>query len=503
MKILTAQQTREADAYTIENEPVASIDLMERASRQCFEWIKDHFPNHTPVTVFAGVGNNGGDGLAIARMLQEANYSVQVYIVHFSDQHTRDFDTNLSRLTEVGVHPVVLSEADHQFELNKDQLVIDAIFGSGLSRPISGFIAGIVKTINASASQVIAIDMPSGLFSESNRGNDGDSIIQATYTLTFQQPKLAMLFPEHEPYVGVFNVLDIGLSQSFIETLATNYFYTDRSLAKSMLHRRSKFSHKGSYGHALLICGSQGKMGAAILSATACLRTGVGLLTMHVPKSGVEIMQTAVPEAMCLIDEHDERFTRTPDLSKFDAVGVGPGLGTATDSQQALKFTIQNAETSMIVDADALNILSENPTWLSFLPEGSILTPHPKEFGRLVGKWSDDEERLQLQKDLAVKHGLVVVLKGANTSVAMPDGSVYFNSTGNPGMATGGSGDVLTGMITSLLAQGYESHEAAILGVYLHGLTGDLALDREGENALIASDLVHNIAGAYRVLEKS
>ena len=377
----------------------------------------------------------------------------------------------------------------------QDLVVIDAIFGSGLTRPIDGFIADIVHQINKK--EIVAIDLPSGLFAEDNRENNFDNIVKAKTTLTFQQPKLAMLFPQNYFFVGEWIVLPIGLHQGFIEGLhSTNYVITISDI-KTILKPRAKFSHKGTFGHALLIAGSKGKMGAAILSAKACLRAGAGLLTVHIPAKGLEIMQTALPEAMCSTSDENDFIADVPELSTYNAIGIGPGLGMEKQTQNTLKLLIQNANFPLVIDADALNILSENKTWLAFLPQESILTPHPKEFERLVGKWDSDEERLEMQRQFAVKHQINVVLKGANTAIALPNGDVYFNSTGNEGMATAGSGDVLTGIITSLIAQRYSSSEAAILGVYLHGLAGDVAKENLTEFGMLASDIVDAIPKAY------
>lgn len=500
MKILTTQQAREADAYTIKNEPITSIDLMERASVKCFDWLVNKYDNKTHFTFFCGIGNNGGDGLAIARMLHNIGYIVNVYIVDFSDNHTQDFEVNCLRIKKVGIEPIFLTDKNYQFNTLSNTIVIDAMFGSGLTRPISGFIAEIVWDINNYKGNVVSIDMPSGLFSESNIANIKNNIIEANYTLTFQQPKLTLLFPENYRFVGDFKVLNIGLHQSFLKNVKTNYYYIKKEDIKSIIHQRSKFSHKGNYGHALLISGSKGKIGAAILASKGCLRAGVGLLTVQVPKIGLEIMQNSVPEAMCIVDDSEDFISMVMETSVYDAIGIGPGIGKNKLTEQAFKLLIQNIQKPIVIDADALNILSENLTWFSFLVPLSILTPHPKEFQRLVGKWDTDEQRLQLQIEASLKNNVIIVLKGANTSISLPDGTVYFNSTGNPGMATGGSGDVLTGIITSLLAQGYNPKNAAILGVYLHGLAGDYALQTVGENSLIASDIINNIPKAYQSL---
>ncbi len=335
------------------------------------------------------------------------------------------------------------------------------------------------------------------MFADVTSAEKTNKIINADYTFSFQFPKLAFLLPENEIYVGNWEIINIGLSADYINSAFTkNYFVIKDDIIPS-IKGRAKFSHKGIYGHAMIIAGSYGKMGAAILASKACLRTGVGLLHTHVPKAGVAILQTALPEAMISVDGAEDYFSETPDISLFSAIGIGPGLGTAHKTQLAFKKLIQNSVAPMVVDADALNILSLNPTWLAFLPEGTILTPHPKEFERLAGSWHDDFERLEKQRNLAQKHGIYIVLKGANTSVCFPDGNCYFNSTGNPGMATAGSGDVLTGVITGLLAMGYTSGVAAVLGVYLHGLAGDIAASENGCEALIAGDIVDKMGEAY------
>ncbi len=326
------------------------------------------------------------------------------------------------------------------------------------------------------------------------------AIIRADYTLSFQIPKLAFLLPENDQFVGHWEILDIGLSAEYINKTTTDYFYMEKRDIKPMLKSRRKFAHKGSFGHALLIAGGYGKMGAAILASKACLRSGVGLLHSHVPKAAIQIMQTATPETMLSIDRYENYFSEIPDLSPFNAIGIGPGLGMEHQSQMALKLLIQEFQHPIVFDADALNILAENKTWLSFIPKESILTPHPKEFERLAGKWSNDFEKLQMLKDFSFKHGVYIILKGANTVTCFPDGRHFFNSNGNPGMATAGSGDVLTGLITGLLAQGYSPGIAAVIGVYLHGLAGDIAAKKLGFEAMLAGDIIDNIGRAFKKL---
>ncbi len=502
MKILPIEEVRKADAYTIENEPIASIDLMERAATQIYKWIKKRASKKHKVFIFTGLGNNGGDGLVVARLLSNKGYEVVVNVLRYSEKTSVDFQTNFKRLDECNEITIneIKSITDLP-EIHLEDLFIDAIFGSGLARPVSGFLAEIITHINNSPARTIAIDVPSGLFSDSTSINNGGSIVQADYTLSFQFPKLAFLFPENDAFVGDWHLLDIGLHHDFINDVESRNFFIEKRDINPLLHKRGKYSHKGSYGHALLIAGCYGKMGASVLASKACLRSGVGLLHTHIPKVGYEIMQTTTPETMLSIDRYDHYFSEVPNLGPFTAVGIGPGLGMEHQSQMALKLLIQEYPNPIVFDADALNILAENKTWLAFLAKGSILTPHPKEFERLAGKWADDFERLQLQRDFAVKYGVYLVLKGANTSICFPDGNCHFNATGNPGMATAGSGDVLTGLITGLLAQGYTSGQASVLGVYLHGIAGDLAAKKQGMEAMIAGDIIDHIGKAFKALK--
>ncbi|MFA8433594.1 MAG: NAD(P)H-hydrate dehydratase [Marinifilaceae bacterium] len=503
MKIFRAKQIAKIDAFTIEHEPIASVDLMERAAGRVFDWIYPRYAVEQNFKIFVGPGNNGGDALVIARMLADKKFPVEVYLVKIGNRLSKDCQINLDRLkAQNRVEFFEISEKKNVPWIFPDDIVIDGLFGSGLSRPLDDLAADVVKSINASEAKVIAIDIPSGLFGEDNGKNNPRHIIRADVTLSFQFPKLSFFLPENETYVGDWEVLSIDLHPDIIEQELTPYGFLNHEFVKSLLMKRHKFDHKGTYGHGLLISGSYGKMGAAILSSRACLRTGLGLLTSHIPRLGYAIMQTAVPEAMVSIDRSDIIFTEFPDLSNFQAVAIGPGLDKKQNSFKALAQLMDEVKVPMVFDADAINIIGEHQELIDRIPAGSVFTPHPKEFERLVGPSKDHYTRNQMQIEFARKHGVTVVLKGAHTAIACPDGSCYFNTTGNPGMATAGSGDVLTGIVLSLLAQGYSSHLAAIIGVYLHGVAGDLVAAKMGEEALIAGDLVDYLGKAWCEIKK-
>jgi NAD(P)H-hydrate epimerase len=503
MKILPIEKVREADAYTIKNEPIEDIDLMERAATQLFNRISDMTDLSRPIKTFCGLGNNGGDGFAVSRMLANAGHKVTVYVVRYSDKMSPSCKTNYERIKNVRNATVIeLNKEDELPEIETNDIIIDAIFGSGLKRPVKGFIARVIDYINKSSASVISIDAPSGFFCDTtNTTNDG-SIIEATVTLTFQFPKYGFLFPENETYAGNWEVLPIGLHPDFISDVNVDSFLIESSEVTDIRKIRTKFSHKGTYGHGLLISGGYGKMGAAVLGSKAALRAGAGLITTHIPAKGYTILQTSAPEAMVSIDIDEYIFSEVPHLTKYNAIAVGPGIGTDKQTAKALKLLIQNTGVPIIFDADAINILAENKTWISFIPQNSIFTPHPKEFERLIGKSSDDFERNKMQREFSIKHNCYVILKGAHTAITTPAGNCYFNTTGNPGMATGGSGDVLTGILLGLLAQGYSPLETSLLGVYIHGLAGDIAGDNMGYEALIAGDIITNIGGAYKLLDK-
>ena len=491
MKILSASQIRELDAYTIQNEPVSSLDLMERAARAFVCWLCARYDNRQKIVIFCGKGNNGGDGLAVGRLLSGKGYQVSVYVVHYTQKGSEDFQANLNQLGDfLAIHDI--RHTDDIPALPADDLLIDALLGSGLSRPASGLLEKVIDALNTSPAEVLSIYIASGLYMDKVNA-ESDPIVKPDHTVSFQLPKLAFMMPHNESFVGKWHVVDIGLSETCIENTATPYYFTDAKTAKHLIRAREKFSHKGTFGHALLLAGSYGKMGAAQLSGGACLRSGVGLLTVHVARCGYTIMQIALPEAMVSVDMDENLITTLPELDAYSAIGVGPGLGKEPQTLKALEELLDTAKVPMVWDADALNLLSENPDLLKKLPEGTLITPHPKEFERLAGKSSDDYDRLERARRFAQDHTLIVCLKGAHTAVIFPDGSVHFNATGNSGMATGGSGDVLTGILTSLLAQKYPPQDAARLGVYQHGVAGDRAARLRTKVSMIASDIVENL----------
>nr|WP_320118508.1 NAD(P)H-hydrate dehydratase [uncultured Marinifilum sp.] len=503
MKIFPSARVAKIDAYTIENEPILSIDLMERAAGKLLDKVIKEFPAPRNCKIFVGPGNNGGDGLALARLLNQSNYSVEVYMLNITKKLSTDAEINLQRLKLIKTIDIYeLASAEAMPWVFPDDIVIDAIFGSGLSRPLNGIALEVVKAINACDAKVIAIDIPSGLMGEDNSNNNSYGIVKADLTLSFQFPKLAFLFPENAKYVGEWSVLPIGLHPEIIRTEPTYFKMLTREFVKSLLIPRKKFDHKGSYGHGLLISGSYGKMGAAVLASRAALRSGIGLLTSHIPRLGYEIMQTSVPETMVSIDRSDLIFTEFPKLDQFKAIAIGPGIDKKQNSYRAMIDLLEEVKVPVVVDADAINIIGEHAELKNNLPMGCVFTPHMKEFERLVGKSKDSYTRNRMQREFAKTHGITMVLKGAYTAIACPEGSCYFNPTGNPGMATAGSGDVLTGIILSLLSQGYPSKVAAIIGVYLHGLAGDLAAEKIGLEALTASDIVNFLPNAWLALKK-
>ena len=548
MKILSANQMRQADQETIKNEPISSLDLMERASKKAFYWIQNYFGQHlisslinTEFHIFCGIGNNGGDGLVIARLLSNFAFQINVYIVVFSDKRSKDFEANFERIKAISNIKIVEIKTEEDLKKlpisknNQNEWIIDAIFGYGLNKVPEKVAAKTIEFINQHSNKnVISIDIPSGLFADENQSKenhfDKNLVVKATYTLTFQSPKLSFFFDEYSEFVGNFEVLEIGLDKNFIEKIdSQNYWLTTQKI-KQIYKPRTRTGHKGTFGHALLIVGSYGKIGAAQLSAKAALRSGIGLLTVRTPKCGVDILQTAIPEAMILVDDFDQEKKKNKDKNKYilgsfsnelldklndyKTIGMGSGIGTEEETQKLVLQILKTIDYPIVIDADALNSLAKNRThsnntennngdWLDFVPKNSILTPHPKEFERLFGKTFSVEQRHRLLRKLAKEYQLYILLKGSFSTLALPNGDMYHSSFGDIGMATGGSGDVLTGILTSLLAQGYNSEESLLLGVFLHGKAGELAAKNKSSEAMLPSDLIEELGNVFKMLNHS
>ena len=495
IKVPTIEQIRLCEAHTIAHKPISSIELMEIAATACVNRIKQQFSPTASIRIFCGMGNNGGDGLAMARLLHESGFNCTTYIVKHKEAYSPECLHQLNLLKERTIEVKEIEQEEDIPLCDSDTVLIDALLGTGLSKPIDNqLLKSVIKNINQSKSFIFAIDTPSGLLSEQAMDKQYTAV-EADFTLSFQFPKLSFFFAENYPYVGEWTIADIGLESQSIDAIQTNNYCIEHSFIQSLIRPREKFAHKGNFGHGLLIAGSLGMMGAAVLASKAALRTGVGLLTVNVPKMGVSILQTSVNEAICRSDTNDNHFTGIDFevLSKYNAIAIGCGLGTHPETAQGLKKLIGDFGGNMIFDADAINILAENKTWLEFLPPNCIFTPHIKEFERLTHKANNGYERLELQRQFSKRHACVVVLKGAHTSISTPQGEIFFNTTGNPGMAKGGTGDVLTGMLLALVAKGYPAVQAAMIGVYLHGAAADQALNKQSYESLLPSDIIENI----------
>ena len=500
MKILSIEQIRKWDRYTIQNEPISSIALMERASLAFVNWFKKTFPDRNKqIYVCCGPGNNGGDGFAVARLLSQDHYEVKTFLLNIAKQLSPDCQANKNRLIKERCCELIeINKGEALPQVSENGILIDAIFGSGLSRPIGGEWAEFVSYLNKLKLIRVAIDMPSGMFAD--QPTDAVSI-NADFTFSFEIPKLGFLFPENNERVGEWHFGSIGLLSGFLKNEKTDHYFITKNMIQKIIGPRKKYDHKGTFGHALLIAGEYGKIGAAVLAAKAVLRSGAGLLSIYAPGCAYNILQTAVPEAMCISDKNEKHISSIPNnLSKYKAIGIGCGIGTNKMTANVLESLLENINPPLVLDADALNLIATHPKFFNKIPKGSILTPHPKEFERLFGKTKNSFARNNLQKHKAKELGIYLILKGAHTAIACPDGTCYFNSTGNPGMATGGSGDVLTGIITGLLAQGYTPFEAAIAGVYIHGLAGDFTANELSQEAMLASDIISNIGSAFKKL---
>jgi len=500
LPVYSSSSIRNWDTYTIHNEPISSIDLMDRAAMACVEWISRHIAHDKQLHIFCGTGNNGGDGLAMARMLLHAKYEVVTYISPDTNR-SADNQMNLERLRSYSYANIVTIKEEEIIVIDSRNVIIDAIFGTGLNKPISGIWKDVVGTINQSDALKISIDIPSGLPADFE-GNDMllsipevESVVHADHTLTFQVPKPSMMLAGWGNFCGKLQILDIGLSKSFLPSAPCKDFYLTKTGIIELFKKRDSFSHKGTFGHALIIAGGKGKCGAAILSASSCIKSGAGLVSLSTVETCSNAVYSSIPEIMI-----EDSEIKNLDLENYSAIGCGPGIGKDTESIETVQSICKLKGVPLVLDADALNILSQLNDNFE-LPALTIITPHPKEFDRLAGPSKNSFERLKKAKELAVNKNILVVLKGAHTAICCPDGTTYFNSTGNPGMATAGSGDVLTGMITSFLAQGYSSTEAAIIGVYCHGLAGDLSADFHSQTGMTASNIIEFLNPVFKQFE--
>lgn len=496
MKLLSAKQIYAADKFTIKKQQIKSEELMERAAVQLFNWLHLRIQGaQVKIHLFCGIGNNGGDGMVLARHLQEHGYNVAVYVVNYSKKRSEDFLINLERLKDRKVWPIFLEEDSALPAIDREEIIVDAIFGIGLNRPPAPWVANLIRHLNESVAFILSVDIPSGL-STNGVPQDKTTVVKANYTLTFQAPKMVFFLPETGIYSNEWEALDIGLDQEFLSGLETDFELVGKNEVLLFYIPREKFSHKGSYGHALMIGGSYGKIGAVHLASRACLFAGSGLVTAYVPKCGYVPLQTNLSEAMVITDVGEAHISKINFEIKPTVIGIGVGMGKEKETVAAFSDFMTKSKTPLVVDADALNILADNKELLSNLPSKAILTPHPKELERLIGPWKDDFDKLKKTKAFSEKYDVIVIIKGAHT-ITIYGGKGYVNTTGNPGMATGGSGDVLTGILTGLLAQHYEPLKAAIFGVYLHGKAGDKAVEKTGYQALSASNIIDAIGDAF------
>ncbi|MFH4969112.1 NAD(P)H-hydrate dehydratase [Gaetbulibacter sp. M240] len=497
MKIFSKEQIYEADQQTLKNQGISSTELMDRAGSQIFNWIHLRMQGaQVPIHVFCGIGNNGGDGLVLTQHLISHGYNVTTYIVNYSHKRSKDFLVNYDKVKSMTKSwPIVLEDKSSFPEMNQDDIIVDAVFGIGLNRPVIGWVKGLFMHFRKSKAFTLSIDVPSGLFLE-QPVKDDDAVVWAGYTLSFASPKLVFFLPATAKFTQQWEVLDIGLDQDYLMSVETEADLIGKHEVLPLYIPREKFSHKGTFGHSLIIGGSYGKIGAVILSSRAALCAGSGLVSAYVPKCGYIPLQSAFPEAMVLTDIDDNEITDISFDMEPTVIGIGMGLGTSPNTMDAFEAFLQNNKTPLVIDADALNILAKRKALLKLLPLHSIFTPHPKELERLIGTWSDDFEKLKKVKAFSKKYRAVIVLKGAHTITVFQD-KLYINTTGNPGLATAGSGDVLTGIITGLLAQGYSALAAAIFGVYLHGKAADIAVENFGYQSLTASHVIDYLGKAY------
>ena len=496
MKIFTARQLYEADKITIQKQSISSEQLMERAATEIFNWLHRRMQGaQVKIQLYCGIGNNGGDGLALARHLWEHGYNIEVHVVSYSDKRSDDFLANLNKLKDRKIWPNFIQEETSLPHIHPEEIIIDAIFGIGLNREPDNWVCDLMNHLNQSEAFIVSIDVPSGLYLDQALDNP-DAVIRSNYVLSIQAPKLVFFLPQTGIYTEQWEVLDIGMDREYIEQTETSFELVTKNEVLQWYNPRQRFTHKGTYGHSLILGGSYGKIGAVILSSKASLSTGSGLVTAYVPKCGYQPLQTAASEIMVLTDKNEEYIKNIQFDLNPTVIGLGMGMGTEAETAKALRSFLKKYQGPIVIDADGLNILSEDKSMLKLLPSNAVLTPHPGELKRLIGEWQDDFDKLNKAKEFAGLYNCILVLKDAYT-IVVHDGSAFVNSTGNPGMATAGSGDVLTGMITGLIARGYEPSTAAKMGVYLHGSAGDLAAEQLGYEAMTAGDIINALGNAF------
>ncbi|NND52070.1 MAG: NAD(P)H-hydrate dehydratase [Flavobacteriaceae bacterium] len=502
MKIFAKEQIYAGDKLTAEKQGITSTELMERAGTQIFNWLHARMQGaQVPIHVFCGIGNNGGDGLVISRHLITHGYNVITYVINCSDKRSKDFLVNYDRIKTVTKKwPILLSCSEDFPAIHQDDIIVDAIFGIGLNRPADDWVKALFQHFRTSKAFTLSIDMPSGLYAD-KVPEDENGVVWANHTLSFASPKLVFFLPDTARFTQQWELIDIGLDQEYLMTTNTEAELIGKFEVLPFYKPRQKYSHKGDYGHSVIIGGSYGKIGAVCLTSRAALSTGAGLVSTYVPKCGYDIIQTNLPEAMVITDQADDRITNIHYELEPTVVGLGIGLGTDSKTIQALESFLKTNKSPLVIDADGINILAKKKELLKLLAPQTILTPHPKELERLIGKWDDDFDKLKKTKALSKKYDLIIVIKGAN-SITVAKEQLFINSTGNPGMATAGSGDVLTGIITGLISQGYDPVMATIFGAYLHGRAGDMAVQVMGYEGLLASHIINYIGEAFKDLFK-
>ena len=502
MKIFTTDGIRRIGEKTVEQQEISTLDLQERAAAAVTYELMARWRTGKRMVFFAGPGDNGGDTLAVARMLHEQGYHPEVYLFNIrSSRLSRNCSTQRDRLAELpDIDFIEVTDTFNPPELGSSDVVIDGLFGSGLLSPLHGGYTALVQYINNSDAYVVSIDVPSGLFGEWNMGSDHRNIVRADLTLTYQFRRLSFFFAENAEFVGECKLLDLEMSNESIVSTPTDFYLIERDDVRAMLRDRDPFCNKYDNGSLLLVAGSYGMMGSAVLAARGAMRSGAGLVTVHAPRRGYEILQTAVPEALFEPDRNEVFTTEINLKRRHSVVALGPGIGTSDETLDAVDTFLKNFRLPCLLDADALNCIASRPMLLRSIPRKSIITPHAAEFDRLFGSHTTDEERLKKAIDVSRLYEITIVLKGHHTMSVFPTGEVYINSSGNAGMATAGSGDVLTGVIGSLIAQGYEPDYAVVIGVYLHGYAGDLAAQQH-DYGLVAGDIADNLGRALRELK--